>query len=236
MLMLLLTLIVNLALNAGQFLVSTVAAAPQAAPTASERFDMLVRSDFFAGFAGDRDRLARAMAACERQLSENPSHAEAMVWHGAGLLFQAGEAFQTGDAARGGELWSRGLAEMSRAVALEPDKVGVRIPRGAVLLQASRNLPDDRQRPLLELAVGDYERVLAIQAPYFQTLSEHARAQLLFGAADGWARLGRQDRARDYFSKLVADLPSSPLAPGARQWLATGELPSMALGCVGCHK
>ena len=72
------------------------------------------------------------MATCERYLAANPNHAEALVWHGSGLVFRAGEAFRQGDAVRGGELWMRGLEEMRRAVELEPDNVGVRVPRGAV--------------------------------------------------------------------------------------------------------
>jgi tetratricopeptide (TPR) repeat protein len=153
------------------------------------------------------------------------------------LLYRSGEAFQAGDPARGGELWAAGMAEMGRAVAIAPDDVGVRIPRGAVLLQASRAVTAERQRPLLELAVGDYERVLALQAPYFSTLREHARGQLLFGLADGTARLGQPDRARAYFNRLIEDAPASALVPQAQQWLKTGTLPAeKGLGCVGCHK
>src|SRR5438132_5854906 len=75
-------------------------------------FDMLVRADFFAGFAGDEARLEKGMDACERTLAENPKHAEALVWHGSGLGFQAGMAFQKGDMKTGGELWARSMKEM----------------------------------------------------------------------------------------------------------------------------
>lgn len=209
----------------------------QAPAIATPRFDMVVRTDFFAGFAGDAERLAAGMATCERYLAADPNHAEALVWHGSGLVFQAGGAFQRGDGERGGALWQTGFDEMRRAVALAPDSVGVRIPRGAVLLQATRTMPEAQARPILELAVGDYERVLAIQAPVLSTLSEHARGQLLYGLAEGSARLGRLDQARRYFTQLVSDAPESALTPRARQWLAEGRLPpEKGLGCVGCHK
>jgi tetratricopeptide (TPR) repeat protein len=237
MLIIVLTVIVNLVVAAGHIFVSPVTVAAQGPAIPSDRFDMVVRTDFFAGFAGDTTRLDRGMATCERYLAANPNHAEALVWHGSGLVFRAGERFRQGDLARGGELWSQGLAEMERAVRLEPDSVGVRAPRGAVLLQASRGLAAERQRPILELAVGDYEHVLALQTPYFSTLSEHARGQLLFGLADGSARLGRPDKAREYFNRLVTDAPDSALTPRARQWLTDGTLPAEnGLGCVGCHK
>lgn len=220
------------------FIASLFLAAPQTAPRpAGPRFDLVVRTDFFAGFAGDQARLARGMAACEEVLASTPNHAEALVWHGSGLAFNAGQAFQKGDMKTGGELWQRGMEEMDKAVALEPDNVGVRIPRGALLLQATRNMPPDMGRPLLEKGVGDYEHVLALQSAYFNTLGDHPKGELLFGLAEGYSRLGRAEKARGYFDRLIADAPTSGQVPKAQTWIATGELPKSAgLGCVGCHK
>jgi tetratricopeptide (TPR) repeat protein len=211
--------------------------APPAPRPAPDRFDLLVRTDFFAGFAGDQARLAKGMEACERELAINPNRAEALVWHGAGLSFNAGMAFQKGDAKTGGELWERGMREMAKAVALEPDNVGVRIPRGAMLLQATRNMPPEMARPLLETGVGDYEHVLAVQSAYFSTLGDHPKGELLFGLAEGYSRLGNSEKARLYFNRLIADAPASGQAPKAQTWLETGTIPkSQGLGCVGCHK
>ena len=220
------------------FIASLFLAAPQTAPRpASPRFDLVVRTDFFAGFAGDQARLAKGMAACEEVLASTPNHAEALVWHGSGLAFNAGQAFQKGDMKTGGELWQRGMEEMDKAVALEPDNVGVRIPRGALLLQATRNMPPDMGRPLLEKGVGDYEHVLALQSAYFNTLGDHPKGELLFGLAEGYSRLGRAEKARGYFDRLIADAPTSGQVPKAQTWITTGELPKSAgLGCVGCHK
>src|SRR5580765_3039941 len=220
------------------FIVSLFLAAPQTAPRpASPRFDLVVRTDFFAGFAGDQARLARGMAACEEVLASTPNHAEALVWHGSGLAFNAGQAFQKGDMKTGGELWQRGMGEMEKAVALEPDNVGVRIPRGALLFQATRNMPPDMARPLLEKAVGDYEHVLTLQAAYFNTLGDHPKGELLFGLAEGYSRLGNGEKARMYFDRLIKDAPTSGQVPKAQTWIATGEVPKSAgLGCVGCHK
>jgi tetratricopeptide (TPR) repeat protein len=212
-----------------------VAVAVQAA--APERFDLMVRADFFAGFAGDAARLQRAMEACEKTLAANPHHAEAMVWHGAGLLFQSGLAFQRQDAPAGVDLWTRGLKEMDEAVAIAPDNVGVLIPRGAVLLQASRRAPQDRARPLVEQAVADYERALTIQGSSFETLGDHPKGELLFGLAEGFSRLGRTDKARLYFDRLTKEAAGSGHTPAAQAWLETGALPASApLGCVGCHQ
>lgn len=210
---------------------------PVATSAQAERFDLVVRGDFFAGFAGSEARLAKGMVECERVLADNPNHAEALVWHGSGLAFNAGTAFRKGDMKAGGELWQRGVEEMDRAVALEPDSVGVRIPRGALLLQATANMPLEMGRPLLEKAVGDYEHVLALQSAYFSTLGDHPKGELLFGLADGYSRLGNLEKARLYFDRLIKDAPTSGQAPKAQTWLATGAIPkSQGLGCVGCHK
>src|ERR1700720_1115409 len=56
--------------------------AAQNAAAPPQRFDYLVRADFFAGAAGDEARLAHVMELCERALQQNPNHPEAHVWHG----------------------------------------------------------------------------------------------------------------------------------------------------------
>ena len=217
-------------------LVMTAAAAPQAQPR-SERFDVVVREDLFAGFSGDAARFDRGMTACEQMLAEHPDHAEALVWHGAGIAFKAGQAFASGEAQSGAALWMRGLAEMDRAVSLAPDSVGVRIPRGATLLGASRNMPPAMARPLIEIGVADYERTLALQAESFASLGDHPKGELLFGLADGYGRLDQPAQARKYFERLVNDAAGSGHARGARQYLESGTLPAVSgLGCVGCHK
>ena len=191
----------DLAAQSGQASSAASTASPTAPP--SGRFDMEVRGDFFAGFGGNAERLARGMARTEEVLAAAPDHAEALVWHGSGLLFRSGQAFQSGDTATGMELFGRGLGEMNRAVALAPDRVGVRIPRGATLLESTRFMPAAQAEPLLRLAVGDYERVLDLQAAVFSSLGGHAKGELLFGLADGYARLGDQQKARQYFQRMT---------------------------------
>src|SRR5881628_1869485 len=68
---------------------------------AQERFDMLVRQDFFAGFNGNREALERGMKITEDTLAKDPNHAEARVWHGSGILYLSGQAFQKGDQQNG---------------------------------------------------------------------------------------------------------------------------------------
>src|SRR5260221_14213315 len=73
----------------------SISAAGAAGAQLAERFDYLVREDMFRGFAGDTAVFERAMALCETRLAADPNNAEALVWHGTGLLFRAGEAVRT---------------------------------------------------------------------------------------------------------------------------------------------
>ena len=112
-------------------------------------------------------------------------------------------------------LWQRGLQEMDAAVATAPENIGVLIPRGALLLQATMNMPPELALPLPEKAVGDYEHVLALQSSYFDTLGDHPKGELLFGLAEGFSRLANTEKARRYFNRLIADAPTSGQAKSA---------------------
>lgn len=201
------------------------------------RFDDLVRSDFFAGIAGDRARLDRAMRICEETLAADPRHAEAMVWHGAGLILRGGHAAQAGDVEKAGPLTARGLAEMDAGARLAPTNIAVLIVRAAVLTRLAR-VPvfADREREWLETAVAHYGTVLTLQAPDFAKMSVHARGELLGGLAENLDRLGQHDRARHYLTRIVSELPETTYASRARSWLAA-ETPSSraSLSCIGCH-
>jgi len=199
-----------------------------------QRFDLRVRQDFFAGFSGDANALARGMKACEDDLAKNPKSAEAMVWHGGGLVVMAGQAFQSGDPQKGMGMWQRGLGEMQAGVALKDDP-STRIPRGAVLLAASRFTPPEMGRPLIVDGVSDYEHTLEFQKTYFDTLGTHPRGELLFGIAEGYSRLGDRAKAESYFERIRTSLPGTAYARRADLWIATKTLPAEQTGCVGCH-
>lgn len=216
---------------------------PAAAPTTPvaasepERFDEKVRADVFDGMRGDTAAMARAMKVCEETLAKNPKHAEAMVWHGAGVVGKASEAFRTGDRQQGITLYTQGLAEMDAAVALEPNNVGVRIPRGAVLLAMAPFVPEPEKTKLLERGIGDYETTYALQQQqgYFPKLTLHAREQLLYGLTDGYANLGKSDKAAAYVEKMKLEAAGSELLPRAAS-RARGEAVAGPAPCEQCHQ
>src|SRR5262245_25743879 len=113
------------------------------AAAAPRRFDEIVRPDFFAGFRGDAARLQRGMKRCEEALAADPGNADALVWHGAGLMFLAGEAAARQDFQTAIERATRGREEMDRADRLAPDSLSVLLVR-AVTLNASAPRIRDR--------------------------------------------------------------------------------------------
>lgn len=202
---------------------------------AAERFDLKVRNYFFSGFAGDAASLDKGMKICEDILAANPKAAEALVWHGGGLFYQSGQLFQKGDQQKGGELWQRGLKEMDDAVALEPDNLGVRIPRGATLATASHYVPPQMAQPLIEKAMTDFEKAYSIQGPDLSQLGTHPRGELMIALADGYSRLGQQEKAQAWFERIQKEMKGTPYEKSANTWLEAKSLAPAQAGCLGCH-
>ena len=205
------------------------------AVNAEERFDFKIRNYFFAGFSGDAAQLEKGMKLCEEALAADPKNAPALVWHGSGLYYQSGQAFQSGDQQKGLELFNRSMKEMDEAVALAPDSVGVRIPRGAALLMGSRFAPPGIARPLVEKAVSDFEKTYELQTSNFDQFGTHPRGELMIGLAGGYSRLGDSDKARTWFERIKNELPGTPYEKSANLWLEGKTLTPEQSGCLGCH-
>lgn len=208
----------------------------QGPPAPTVRFDELVRADFFAGFRGDAARLERGIKRCEEALATDPDHADALVWHGAGLMFLAGQAAASQDFETARERARRGREEMDRADRLAPDSLSVMLVRAVTLSASAPNLRDRTlARTVQQSAVDGFERALAIQTPYLDRLSQHSRGELLAGLAEGWSRLGAPDRARAYLQRIVKELPDTPYEARARAWLEDGPAAG-PLTCLTCHR
>ena len=206
-----------------------------AGPLLAQRFDNLVRADFFAGYGGDAARLTRAMETCEKALAADPSNAPALVWHGGGLFYQSGQKFRAGDIQAGIAMQTRGLKEMDDAVAMRPDDLQTLIPRGAVLLASAPFLPEPET--LTRKGIGDWEKVLGLQRPSMSRLSVHSRGELLGGLATGYRILGDQANTTAYLQRIVDELPGSPYAERAKGWLANPtSIRRTDRFCIGCHE
>jgi hypothetical protein len=206
------------------------------AQSPAPRFDHVVRQDFFAGLGGDPAAMERAMKQAEAVLAAQPGHAEALVWHGAGLFFQSGQAFRAGENAKAQELWGRSLEEMDRAVSLAPDSIGVRIPRGATLLTAARFVPPQFAKPLWDRAAEDYSRVFELQRHRIATMPTHSKGELLSGLAEAWTLTGRAADAQPLLERMVREMANTPYARRSAEWQEKGMPPAPRRACIGCHE
>lgn len=220
-------------------LFSTTSRAQPAVESQSVRLDKLVRSDFFAGMMGDRERLDRGMKFCEDILAADPKHAEALVWHGGGLLTRAQHAYHGGDSALGDKLWQTGLEEMNAAATLQPNNMAVLIGRSATIVgvaQSGWDSNDAGSKALLESALLDYEKVYGWQRLTFDKLSNHSRGELLFGLASGWSILGNHEKARHYLSLVAQKCAGTDYEAEAQRWLKGKTETVIQHDCRGCHQ
>jgi tetratricopeptide (TPR) repeat protein len=202
---------------------------------AQERFDYEVRDLMFRAFGGNEAAFQHAMTVIDEKLSAVPDHAEALVWRGAGRYWQAGRAFAAGDRAKAQTLASVGMADMDRAIALQPNAVGVLVPRAAVLLVAARNQSDPAQaRGLAASAAANFETAFAIREPAFARLGLHNRGEYLAGLAESLALAGDRAKAESYLRRILAELPDSPYAERAAAKLANWD-DRHPLNCQTCH-
>jgi hypothetical protein len=197
-------------------------------------------NDMFGALTGDVERFECGMRTIEGIMSENPNDPVVKVLFGTGLFARAGVAFGRGEMEKAMPLWQSALNEMGQAVELAPENILVRARRGVVLISASRETPPAMAKPLIETAVGDFEKVLQIREAK-NTLaqgSEHQRGELLTSLADGWSRLGDPDKARGYFERITRELKGTVYEERARAWLE-GKPEATApdfFACSGCHK
>jgi hypothetical protein len=207
-----------------------------AAPIVAQRFDMTVREDFFAGLRGDQARFARGMEVCEKVLAQNPNDPAALVWHGNGLFFKSADVFRTGNWQAGQKMQEQALKEMDDAVVLAPNDLQTLIPRGAALLAGAPFFPDEAMaRPLVMKAIGDYEKVLTLQEA--TRIVGHPRGELLGGLAVGYRLLGDRDRTAAYLRRIVDEMPGTPYAVKASDWLANPDsMQKTDRFCIGCHE
>ena len=180
------------------------------------------------GISGDAEALKRAMEICERTLRQYPDHPAALVYHGSGLVFQS---------QANPEFFSKGLAEMDRAAALDPDNLGVRIPRGSVLITLVRQMRESPlRRAQLEKARTDFQYAFDVQKDHLGDLGTHPLGELLQNLGDIYSRLDQPEEAQKYCEMIQAKLPDSEYAKRAAQWMESRQtLPPAQAECVGCH-
>jgi hypothetical protein len=218
------------------FALGLVASLRSETPENRSGFNSELRDLYFAAFNGDSKAMESANTRAGERLAANPKDADAMVWHGVGVFFSAGHAFQTGDMETGMDLYRKGLDEMARAVELDPDSAGVRGVRGAILMQATLHMEGNPETgQLIETALSDYERLYETQKSSLDKMDTHARGELLFGLADGNRRIGNEAKAREWFKRIASEMKGTTYQKRADTYLRTGTLSVEESSCQGCH-
>ena len=200
-----------------------------------DRFDLEVREDIFAGFQGDKERMAKGLETCEIVLKKNPKHPEALVWRGSIRVFKAGQFFSQGNVIQGMQNWTSGLQDMDKAKELAPNHIGVLIPRAAVLLPAGKSAPKAMGMPLLKRVREDFEGAYARQKDFLDELGEHPYGELRMGLADVYRALGKTEESKQQLEALVNERPDSKYAEIAQEWMKAPVKKKLSHSCVGCH-
>jgi tetratricopeptide (TPR) repeat protein len=186
-----------------------------------------VQRDILTGIS-DPQALKRGMEACEKALAVQPDHPAALVYHGIGLLIES----QTQP-----ELFPKGIAEMDRAVQLDPANLGVRIPRASTLMAISRQMPESpfRQAQIAK-ARADFQYAFDTQKDQLDELGTHPLGELLQNLGDIYSRLDKPEEARKYYALIQNKLPGTEYYKRAQQWMETSKpLPAEQAACIGCH-
>ena len=195
-----------------------------------------MRSDLFAGMAGNPDALKRLNDVSSKALAGNPDHAQALVWHGAAMLGEFFMEAQKGNAQAFMGHFQKGSAEMDRAVSLAPDDLEVRIMRASLYAPASRQMPAPFGESMLEKARADLQHTFDLQRPELKQIGTHPLGELLQGLADAYSRQGKKDDAEKYYRMIQTMLKGTEYARRADAWMATKQpLPAERTACVGCH-
>lgn len=206
---------------------------------AEPRFDFLVRSDFFSAFAGNKEALQRGMAKCEEKLKTEPENADALVWHGAGLMFTAASLFQKGDFEKGTVLYQQGDAELTKAKELRPKDLSILAARAPFYISYSRYVPDKEEKnKMLRKGLEDYEEAYRQQESKLATLSDHSRGELLFGLTEAYLRLGGDENRNKAQVLLQKLLNEKVYAEEADKWMKAApdsKETTYFHKCVGCH-
>jgi hypothetical protein len=219
-----------------QLMAGAVMAFGLVAVTAAQGFNFeLVRGDFFAGISGDDAAMQRGLATAKAALEKEPKNAQAMVVYGFGGVISAVTELQKGNMAAMPAM-QRGFADMDEAVRLAPDDGLVRVLRGIMMQQATRQMPDALRTPMLEKGRSDFQFLFDVQQAELAQLGTHRLGELLQALGDIHSRLGRTDDAERYYQMIKTMLPTTEYARRADEWLQTRQpLSAERTQCIGCH-
>lgn len=219
-----------------QLMTGAVVALALAVGAAAQGFDFeQVRGDFFAGISGDAVAMQRGLERARAALGKEPKNAQALVVHGFGTVISAVTELQNGNTAALPTM-QNGFAQMDEAVSLAPRDGLVRVLRGIMMQQATRQMPEAVRTPMLEKGRTDFQFLFDVQQAELAGLGTHRLGELLQALGDINARLGRTVDSERYYQMIKTMLPTTEYARRADEWLQTRQpLSGEKTQCIGCH-
>lgn len=187
-------------------------------------FEHEVFGDFVQAAGGDDEARKRLIAACERAISANAEHAEAIAWRGAVKMFEAGEASSSGDFRAAMNHVTAALTDLERARTLEPENPGVRMVAANMLLNLAKNHPiESMASGYAKQGIEDAKAALSKLYDNWDKQPADVKGQLLMGVAEGYAKLGKTVEARDWCNRVLGAVPGTTWAEQAQAWIDAAD-------------
>lgn len=187
-------------------------------------FEREVLGDFVQAAEGNDEARKRLIATCERAISADAEHAEAIAWRGAGKMFEAGAASSSGDFGAAMSHVTAALTDLERARTLEPENPGVRIVAANMLLNLAKNHPiESMATGYARQGIEDAKAALSKLYDNWDKQPADVKGQLLMGVAEGYAKLGKTVEARDWCNRVLGAVPGTSWAERAQAWIDAAD-------------
>ena len=199
----------------------------------------IVREDIFAGYmVKDMVRLARGEAMLEQLDKERPEQRQHVrAWQGGAATFRAVLAYERGDRAEGGRLYSAGQSRFDEALKLGPNDGGVWAVIATVNGLFADRLPVEARVAAWNTAYDFYRKLGAQQMATMDKLPSHFKGELLAGLVMSAQRTGHQEEFTVALDRMIELTENTPYSRTARTWKENPDtVAHSSLLCKNCHE
>lgn len=100
---------------------------------------------------------------------------------------------------------------------------------------AIQNAPEAFAKPLLDVALADFQTIYDNQEAYLDKLGTHPHGELRMGLAEVLLRKGEMEKSKEQLEAIVKALPDTRYSKRAQEWLAAKPDANLKHSCIGCH-
>jgi len=199
-----------------------------------------VREDMFAGFmANDMERFVAGMKKVDSILANEPQAIDAICWKGAGELWLATRAHETGRTSEFDPLYAKALATLDqcrKAAEGTPYMEAVFAINGGIWSVNADRVPAKLRREAWSNVKTNYLALQTFQQDSFDRLPTHMKGEVLAGLAQASHRLGETDEYQRRLQTVIDQLPGTPYASRAKRWQENpAAAANTSMTCQTCH-